>query len=93
MSETIAILKGCGAVVLDEDAISNAEDDESMACIVLDIAQRDIIVADIERRIGEDQVNRPVRDARKVRQAIALVDLVEGQRVRIVHGGPGMGLG
>lgn len=49
MSEAIAILKCCGAIILDEQSVRNAEDDEPMACIVLDIAQRDKIVAEIDR--------------------------------------------
>jgi len=44
-AEAIAILKSQPTVVLDEGACRNVEDSETMAVVILDVGQRDAIVA------------------------------------------------
>ena len=44
-AEAIAILKSRPTVVLDEGACRNVEDSETMAVVILDVGQRDAIVA------------------------------------------------
>lgn len=50
--EAIEILKSQPVVVLDEQACRNAEDDEPMAVVVLDIAHRDAIVKVLQLQLG-----------------------------------------
>jgi len=43
--QAVEILKSQPVVLLDEGACRNAEDDEPMAVVVLDVAHRDAIIA------------------------------------------------
>src|SRR5205823_3504449 len=53
-----------------------------VAAVVVDI----IIIADVEGRIGENQVDRAVPQPREQLQAIAIVEAIESQRVGRRHG-------
>lgn len=47
--QAIALLASAPVVLLDEEACRNAEDDEPMASVILDVRQRDIILAALKQ--------------------------------------------
>jgi hypothetical protein len=53
MSDAVRILKSQGACLIADDGCRNCEDDDPMACIVLDISQCDKIIVEIERLQSE----------------------------------------